>query len=96
MTTHRVVPVLVLIVALLAPGASASPAQPTTSPTTPAPASAPVVPGDEYWAAGYHQPGVDGGVSALVVAPDGSVYAGGTFTTAGGVEIGRASCRERV
>ena len=61
-------------------------AQPAASPAAPAPASAPSAPGDEYWAAGYHLPGIDGSVIALAFGPDGSLYAGGDFTTAGEVD----------
>ena len=57
-------------------------AQPAASPAAPAPASAPSAPGDEYWAAGYHLPGMDLYVNALVFGPDGSLYAGGNFGTA--------------
>ena len=51
----------------------------------PAPAGAPAAPGDEYWAAGFSFPGLNGGVSDLAFGPDGSLYAGGQFTTAGEV-----------
>ncbi len=50
-----------------------------------APASAPAAPGDEYWAAGYNLPGMNDDVYALAFGPDGSLYAGGSFTTAGEV-----------
>ena len=50
-----------------------------------APAATPDPPGDEYWAAGFNLPGMDDPVNALAVGPDGSLYAGGRFTTAGGV-----------
>ena len=49
----------------------------------PAPAGAPAAPGDEYWAAGFNFPGLNGGVSGLAFGPNGSLYAGGQFTTAG-------------
>ena len=45
----------------------------------------PAAPGDEYWAAGFNLPGMNGAVNALAVEPDGSLYAGGLFTTAGDV-----------
>ena len=51
----------------------------------PAPAGTPAAPGDEYWAAGFSFPGLNGGVSGLAFGPDGSLYAGGQFTTAGEV-----------
>ena len=42
-------------------------------------------PGDENWAAGFHQGGVNGGVSALVMDAGGNLYVGGSFTIAGGI-----------
>ena len=62
MTTQRFVLTSLLILALLVPGASASLAQPAASPAAPAPASAPAAPGDEYWAAGFNLPGMNGTV----------------------------------
>ncbi len=41
------------------------------------------IPGDEYWDAGFNAPGMNDGVYALAVGADGSLYAGGSFTTAG-------------
>jgi WD40 repeat protein len=71
----------VLMVCLLAMPAGATPRA--------APASAPAAPGDEYWAAGFNLPGLNDTVQALVVGPDGALYAGGMFTTAGGVVANR-------
>ena len=49
------------------------------------PDAAPADPGDEYWVAGYHTRGMNDEVYALTVDGTGNVYAGGWFTTAGGV-----------
>ena len=46
---------------------------------------APSDPGDEYWADGFGYPGVSSYVNALTVDGQGNLYAGGRFTTAGGV-----------
>ncbi len=89
MSAQRFLLTTLLILALLASGASASPAEPAASPAAPAPASAPVAPGDEYWATGYHLPGMDGSVNALAVGPDGSLYAGGEFDYVDGVSAQR-------
>ena len=40
---------------------------------------------DEGWAGGFGLPGVNNWVFALAVGPDGLLYAGGRFTTAGGI-----------
>ena len=40
---------------------------------------------DEGWASGFGLPGVNNWVFALAVRPDGLLYAGGRFTTAGGI-----------
>ena len=60
-------------------GSSKSPAelQPAKSPAGMAPSGIP-------WAAGWQEDGLPS-VRALAVGPDGSLYAGGAFTTAGGV-----------
>jgi WD40 repeat protein len=73
-------PALILVCLLAMPVMGPAEATPCA-----APASAPAAPGDEYWAAGFNLPGMNGDVSALAVGPDGSLYAGGWFTTAGGV-----------
>ena len=54
-----------------------------------APASAPASLGDEYWAAGFNLPGMSEKVNAMAFGPDGSLYAGGGFTAAGGVAANR-------
>ena len=48
------------------------------------PAAIPNDLGDEYWAAGFGPSGMNNLVRALAFGPDGSLYAGGDFTTAGG------------
>ncbi|MDF7810338.1 T9SS type A sorting domain-containing protein [Hymenobacter sp. YC55] len=45
--------------------------------------------GDENWQSGFGEPGIDATVNALVAAPDGNVYAGGAFNSAGGVSANR-------
>lgn len=108
MVTPRLTLCLVLILALLAPGASASLAQSAATPATASgfpldvatasrgpdvsaqsfgPASAPHAPGDEYWAAGFHAPGVSDYISALEFGPDGSLYVGGLLRTAGDIAV---------
>ena len=47
--------------------------------------TAPDLSADAYWTEGFHLPGVNGPVHALAFGPDGSLYAGGEFTIAGGV-----------
>jgi trimeric autotransporter adhesin len=47
--------------------------------------TAPALSANTYWTEGFHLPGVNGPVHALAVGPDGSLYAGGEFTIAGGV-----------
>ena len=47
--------------------------------------AAPDVPDDAYWAGGFEYPGMDSTVNALTLGPDGALYAGGWFKTAGGV-----------
>jgi len=49
------------------------------------PSAAPADPGDEYWAAGFHVPGMNGAVNALALDGTGNLYAGGYFTTVDGV-----------
>jgi hypothetical protein len=85
MSTRRTLLTALLVLVLLAPGASAAPAEPAASPTAPAPASAPAAPGDEYWAAGFHLLGMNDFVYALAFGPDGSLFADGHFTTDGRV-----------
>jgi len=53
------------------------------------PVAAPDVPGDEYWEDGFNLPGMENAVWALGFGPDGALYAGGEFTTAGGTLAGR-------
>ena len=77
--------VAVLLVCLVAMPASASVAAVPGA----LPASAPAAPGDEYWAAGYNLPGMNRDVTALAFGPDGSLYAGGSFSIAGGVAASR-------
>ena len=45
----------------------------------------PSTPQNDGWASGFNLPGMNTYVYALAVGPDGSLYAGGDFTTAGGV-----------
>lgn len=45
--------------------------------------------GDEYWSAIFGPSGMNGEVRAVAFGPDGSLYAGGTFTSAGGVPANR-------
>ena len=72
MARRRLALSLALILALLAPGVLfAEPATPQL----------------DGWADAFHLPGVDGVVEALAVGPDGSVYVGGQFTTAGGLPV---------
>ncbi len=70
--------VLVCLLALL-------PLAPTEAIPSPALAVAPDAPGDEYWASGLNLLGMSDTVRALAVGPDGSLYVGGDFTTAGAV-----------
>lgn len=86
MSTYRVVVVVVLIFALLAPITSL--AQPAAAPAL---ANTPDSPGDEYWATAIGQPGMSYDVYALTTGPDGSLYAGGEFTTAGGTMAKRVT-----
>ena len=46
------------------------------------PTTAPTAPGDEFWAAGFNPPGMNGTVGTLVADDAGNLYAGGYFTTA--------------
>ena len=46
--------------------------------------NAPADPGDENWVSGFNVSGMNSTVHALAVGPDGSLYAGGAFSTAGG------------
>jgi hypothetical protein len=85
MNAPRLALCLLCLVALLAPGAPASLAQPIAFLATDASADAWLAPGDEFWAADFHLPGTAGWVSALAFAPDGSLYTGGYFGAAGGV-----------
>jgi hypothetical protein len=55
-----------------------------------APRFAPLAaPGDESWADNFVLPGTRGAVSALALDGNGKLYAGGEFTTAGGVSANR-------
>ena len=62
MSPQRLVLTGFLVLVLLAPDTSLT-----------QPIGSPAAPGDEHLAAGYHQPGVVGSVSALAVTPDGSL-----------------------
>jgi hypothetical protein len=78
--------VVVVLVCLLAVPSFA----PAEAVVRASPANATDAPGDEYWAAGFNLPGVNGSVSALAVGPDDSLYVGGPyFTFAGGVTANR-------
>ena len=46
-------------------------------------------PGDENWSSGFHLPGMNASVTALAVATNGDILAGGNFTTAGDVSASR-------
>jgi hypothetical protein len=54
-------------------------------PAEAAPRAAPAAPGDEYWAATFHRPGIIGSVKSLAVGLDGTIYAGGNLAAAGAV-----------
>jgi hypothetical protein len=75
---------LVLVCLLAMPSLAPAEAVPGASP-----AEAPAAPGDGYWAAEFNYPGISGGVSDLVFGPDGSLYAGGEFTTVGRITTNR-------
>ena len=47
--------------------------------------------GDESWQSGFGEPGIDGTVNAIVTSPDGNVYAGGAFNSAGAVAANRVA-----
>lgn len=55
------------------------------------PQTASNTPGDEYWVPGFGPSGVDSEVWSLAVTPDGSVYAGGSFITAGEILANRVA-----
>ena len=72
--------ILILVAAWLAPAeASAKEAETLIS------TASPDVPDDADWAGGFEHPGMDSTVNALTLGPDGVLYAGGWFKTAGGV-----------
>lgn len=75
--------ILVLLVTCLLPG--------TASAGTPRETSrqSPTLPQDLGWAGGFNAPGMNNVVEALAVGPDGSLYAGGIFTLAGGIAVRR-------
>jgi hypothetical protein len=77
----RGIALAVVLVCLLA----LPPLTPAEAIPPPAPAIAPDAPGDEYWAEGFNSLGMSDTVSAMAFGPDGSLYAGGEFTTAGSV-----------
>ncbi len=56
---------VLLFLALLAPAAAASLDQSVASPAAPALTNTPTAPGDEYWATGFNQPGVNETIVAL-------------------------------
>ena len=76
---------LLLILALLVPWASSGAARLRQRPpglmVTPIPAA--LTPGNENWASGFIAAGLNGEVNAVAVGPEGSLYVGGFFTTAG-------------
>ena len=72
--------ILILVAAWLAPAEASAKEAETLSST-----AAPDVPDDAYWADGFEYPGMDSTVNALTLGPDGALYAGGWFRTAGGV-----------
>ncbi|HYF66166.1 MAG TPA: hypothetical protein VD886_25280, partial [Herpetosiphonaceae bacterium] len=81
---------LVLGLAALVPAVSASVRPSAIAPAAAqAPVPAPIAPGNENWASGFRLSGMDGTVYAVAAGGNGSVYVGGTFTTAGGVTVNR-------
>jgi hypothetical protein len=54
-----------------------SPAAPLAVPVPP-----PLNPDDENWSADFRYPGINGKVAAIVAAPNGDIYVGGTFSQA--------------
>ena len=95
MTMQRFATTAVLFLALLAPGMALDEpvAPPVAAESHTSSGSMLIVenagrmfaasPQDGGWASGFNLPGTNGSVDALAVGTDGSVYAGGTFTTAG-------------
>ncbi|HYF66419.1 MAG TPA: hypothetical protein VD886_26560, partial [Herpetosiphonaceae bacterium] len=77
-TRLLIIGALALIAALPLPSAAVRPAVPP--PALPVPPT--IDPGDENWSAQFRYPGINGKVAAIVVAPNGDVYAGGTFSQA--------------
>jgi len=71
--------ILILLVTWLLPATASAGMPRETSRQSPTP------PLDLGWARGFNAPGMDNVVQALAPGPDGSLYAGGIFTLAGGV-----------
>lgn len=84
---------LVLLCAVSLPYDSIGHAQigapPDIAPSRHPTGAVPEIPGDEYWASGFHLPGMDSPVFSLAAGQDGSLYVGGEFTTASGVVASR-------
>ena len=97
MTMQRFVVTAVLLLALLAPGMTLDEpvAQPIPAESQASSGSMPIVenvsqmftasPQDGGWASGFDPPGMNWPVYALATGPDGAIYAGGDFTSAGGI-----------
>ncbi len=76
------------------PTVTSTPTPTATATPTPTPSPTPIAPplgdpGDENWAAAIGALGMNSWVVALAVDEDGNLYAGGGFTTAGGVAANR-------
>lgn len=71
--------ILILLMTWLLPATASAGMPRETSRQSPTP------PLDLGWASGFNAPGMDSVVAALAIGPDGSLYAGGNFTHAGGV-----------
>ena len=85
MFTQRTTLTALLIAALLVTGSLATQAKPAATPSTDDD------PGDEYWAEGFNLPGINREVTALAVGPNGSLFASGSFTAAGGMVAGNVA-----
>ena len=73
--------ILILLVTWLLPATASAGMPRETSRQSPTP------PLDLGWARGFNTPGMDNVVQALAAGPDGSLYAGGIFTLAGGIAV---------